>query len=80
MHSLLYCGHVLIFLCNCVQNSQTARGGPPGLGGATHYQTQGLGALEVPEPVSTAECHGGCGHVIDQCGHVIAVRGHVIDE
>ncbi len=36
--------------------------------------------LEVPEPVSTARCHGGCGHVIDQCGHVITVWGHVIDE
>ncbi len=43
-------------------------------------QLQGLGALEVPEPISTAGCHGGCGHVIDQCGHMIAVWGHVINE
>ncbi len=54
-------------------------GGPPGLGGATHYQPQGLGPQEVPEPVSTAGCHGGCGHVTD--GWVVTDEwDHVIDE
>ncbi len=48
------CVHVSVNVCVCVCmiQSHQCRGGPPGLGGATHYQTQGLGAREVPELVS----------------------------